>query len=304
MSENNNTYDFIIVGGGVAGMTAALYAGRYKLNTMVFMTSYGAISEAHKICNYPGIKEISGMDLISNMHKQVKDLGVPIKFENIVDIQVLNKDVLVVNTEKESIKTKKVLLAIGKEKKKLNATGEDKFSGKGVHYCATCDGNFYKNKIVGVVGGSDAAVTAAIELAHIAKKVYLMYRKDKLRAEPMWIDSLKKQNNVEVMYNTEIEEFLGSDKLEKVKTKDGSEIIIDGVFIEIGSMPNTDFLNKIGVSLDDRDQVIVDKNQKTNLYGIFAAGDMTNHSDLKQIVTASSQGAIAAYNVFKDIKIS
>jgi len=303
MSENNsNIYDLVVVGGGVAALSSALYAGRYKMSTIMFTDSFGGVtSNAHTIWNYPGFLEITGMDLISKMVEQINNLNIPIKYEKVMDIKKQD-DVFIINTDQETVKAKKVLLAIGKKKRALNIENEDKFLGKGVHYCATCDGAFYKDKVVGVIGGSDAAVTAALLLSEIAKKVYLIYRGSQLRAEPMWLDSLFKQENVEIVYNSEIKELIGSEKLEKIKLKDDTEMALDGIFIEIGHVPNTELLDKLSIQLDDHGEIIVDKAQRTNVEGVFAAGDCTNHTELKQIVTSTSQGAIASYHMFLDIK--
>jgi thioredoxin reductase (NADPH) len=303
MSENNsNIYDLVVVGGGVAALSSALYAGRYKMSTIMFTDSFGGVtSNAHTIWNYPGFLEITGMDLISKMVEQINNLNIPIKYEKVMDIKKQD-DVFIINTDQETVKARKVLLAIGKKKRALNIENEDKFLGKGVHYCATCDGAFYKDKVVGVIGGSDAAVTAALLLSEIAKKVYLIYRGSQLRAEPMWLDSLFKQENVEIVYNSEIKELIGSEKLEKIKLKDDTEMALDGIFIEIGHVPNTELLDKLSIQLDDHGEIIVDKAQRTNVEGVFAAGDCTNHTELKQIVTSTSQGAIASYHMFLDIK--
>lgn len=297
-----NIYDLVVVGGGPAGMSAALYAGRYKMSTIMFTDSFGGTtSSAHKICNYPGIKEITGMQLMSDMTEQITDLKIPLYYDKVVDIKKEN-DIFIVNTDQRTLKAKKVILGIGKKKKKLGLKREEELAGKGIHYCATCDGAFYKDKIVGVIGGSDAAVTASLLLADVAKKVYLIYRKDKLRSEPMWTEALNKQEKIEVCYNSEVIELLGEERLEKIKLNTQKTIEIDGLFIEIGAIPNTDLLNKLDIKLDSREEIIVDKEQRTNIFGIFAAGDATNVSDLKQIVTAVSQGAVAAYHSYIDLK--
>jgi len=297
-----NIYDLVVVGGGPAGMSAALYAGRYKMSTIMFTDSFGGTtSSAHKICNYPGIKEITGMQLMSDMTEQITDLKIPLYYDKVVDIKKEN-DIFIVNTDQRTVKAKKVILGIGKKKKKLGLKREEELAGKGIHYCATCDGAFYKDKIVGVIGGSDAAVTASLLLADVAKKVYLIYRKDKLRSEPMWTEALNKQEKIEVCYNSEVIELLGEERLEKIKLNTQKTIEIDGLFIEIGAIPNTDLLNKLDIKLDSREEIIVDKEQRTNIFGIFAAGDATNVSDLKQIVTAVSQGAVAAYHSYIDLK--
>ncbi len=301
MTENT-TYDLAIVGGGVAAMSCALYSGRYKLSTIMFTDSFGGTtSSAHLICNYPGFLEITGMDLMAKMTEQINNLKIPINYEKVIDVKK-EKDHFIVNSDQRTIKAKKILLAIGKKKRKLNIENEDKYLGKGVHYCATCDGAFYKDKIVGVIGGSDAAVTAALLLAEFSEKVYVIYRGSFLRAEPMWLESLEKQKNIEVLYSSEIKELSGSVRLEKLILKDGSELIVDGLFIEIGTVPNTDLIEKLNIDLDQYQEIIVDKEQRTNIPGVFAAGDCTNQTELKQIVTATSQGAVASYNIFKDLK--
>ncbi len=298
----DTTYDFAIIGGGVAGMAAALYAGRYKMTTVMFTDNFGGTtSSAHRIVNYPGIKDITGIQLMTQMTDQIKDLNIPINFDKVIDIKKQENE-FIINTDQKTIKSKKVLLAIGKKKRKLGIPREDELAGKGIHYCATCDGGFYKSKIVGVIGGSDAAVTAAILLADIANEVYLIYRNNKLRAEPMWLESLKKQKNVKIIYNTEVKELIGEKKLEKVKLNNTKEIELDGLFIEIGAIPNTELLEKLNIEMDNKTQIKVDKEQRTNIDGIFAAGDITNFSELKQIVTSTSQGAVATFHAYKDLK--
>lgn len=297
-----NIYDIAIIGGGVASMSCALYSGRYKMSTVIFTDSFGGTtSSAHLICNYPGFLEITGMELMSKMTEQVTNLKIPINYEKVINIKKQD-DFFIVNSEMQTVKAKKILLAIGKKKRMLNIENEDKFLGKGVHYCATCDGAFYKDKIVGVIGGSDAAVTAALLLSEIAKKVYIIYRGTSLRAEPMWLEYLEKQDNVIIIYNTEIKSLFGSQRLEKLIFKDDKELVIDGIFIEIGHVANKELLDKLNIETDDFDEIIVDKEQKTNVPGIFAAGDCTNKTELKQIITAASQGAIASFIAFKEIK--
>jgi len=301
-NKNSNVYDLAIIGGGVAAMACALYSGRYKMSTIMFTDSFGGVtSTAHMIWNYPGFLEVTGMDLMSKMTEQINNLNIPIKYEKVIDIKK-EEDYFIINTDQETVKSKKVLLAIGKKKRALNIENEDKFLGKGVHYCATCDGAFYKDKVVGVIGGSDAAVTAALLLSEIAKKIYVIYRGSSLRAEPMWLDSLYKQENVEIIYNSELKELVGSEKLEKVVLKDNKEITLDAIFIEIGHVPNKELLDKLALEIDEFGEIIVDKEQRTNIPGLFAAGDCTNHTELKQIVTSTSQGAIASYHMFKDLK--
>jgi thioredoxin reductase (NADPH) len=301
--DSNNIYDITIIGGGPAGLTSSIYAARYKLKTIVFTNNFGGMmSSAHKVCNYPGFINISGMDLTNKMMEQSKSLDVEISFEGIVNIiKKEEENIFIVESESKSIKSKKVIIAIGQKRRQLNLPREEEFIGKGISYCATCDGNFYKNKTTAVVGGSDAAVTAALLLADISNKVYLIYRKDKLRAVPSWIELVNNNSKVEILYNTEIIELIGSNKLEKIKLNTNKEIELDGLFVEIGSVPNKDFTNKLNIDCDEKALIKVDKSFKTNIPGIFAAGDCTNATELKQIITACSQGAIASYNAYKEI---
>lgn len=302
MSENS--FDVVIVGGGAAGLTAAIYASRYGLKTLVFSDSFGGtITSAHKVCNYPGFMEISGMEWSEKVIAQVQSLGVDVNFEKVMAIDKKEKE-FVVDSDQRTVKAKKIILAIGRSRRKLGIDREEELTGKGISYCATCDGGFYKEKVVGVIGGSDAAVTSALLLADIASKVYLIYRKEELRAEKAWVDLVKANPKIETLYKAEVVELLGQEKLEAVKLNTEKQLKLDGLFIEIGSVPNTELLSKLNLSLDENKFIIVDKEQKTNVSGIFAAGDVTNASDLKQLITAASQGAVAAYHCYLDLKES
>ena len=308
MSDDNtknesNIYDVAIIGGGPAGLTSSTYAARYKLNTIVFSNGFGGVmSSAHKVCNYPGFIDITGMDLANKMMSQAKTLGVNVVFEGIVNITKNDSEnIFVVESESQSIRSKKVIVAIGQKRRELNLPREKELVGKGISYCATCDGNFYKEKVVGVIGGSDAAVTAALLLSDVASKVYLIYRKDKLRAVPSWIELVENNKKIEILYNSEVVELIGEEKLEKVKLNTNKEIGLNGLFIEIGSVPNNEFTNKLNINCDEKGLIKVDHNYKTNICGLFAAGDCTDSSDLKQIITACAQGAIAAYTAYKEI---
>jgi len=294
-------YDLFIVGAGAGAMTAAIYAARYKLKTIVIGTSLGGMTGwAHKICNFPSYKEIKGFELMRNMMNQVKDLGVEIKQGRVDNINRVGRE-FEIKTDKETYSAKKVLIAVGSDRKKLGLPREEEFIGNGISYCATCDGGFYKDKVVGVVGGSDAAITAALLLAKFATKVYIIYRQDKFtKAEPAWIEELEKDSKIEAVFNSEVAELVGEDKLEGVKLKEGKEIKLQGLFIEIGSEPNLELARSLDLELEGK-FVKVDKNQKTNLPGIFAAGDITNNP-LKQTITACGQGATAAYSAYHEIQ--
>ena len=290
-------YDLIIIGAGPAGLTAGIYAARYKLKTLIFGQLAGGIaSEAWEVCNFPTYNRVKGFELMQKMVSQVKELGVEILNEEVKEIKKGK-----VITNKKEYSTKKIIIATGTERKKLDLPREKELSGKGISYCATCDGGFFKEKIVGVVGGSDAALTAALLLSRFAKKVYIIYRRDKFfRAEPAWIEEVKKEKKIEPVFNSEVTELIGEKKLEKVKLNTGKEIILDGLFIEIGSNPNSELAKKIGIETEEG-YILTDERMKTNKEGIFACGDVRKNP-LKQIITACSDGAIAANCAYEEIQ--
>lgn len=296
-------YDLAIVGGGPAGLAAAIYAGRYKMKAVVISGSLGGtITYAHLVCNYPGFIEISGLELMNKVTAQVEALEVPIYYEKVMKIEK-EGNIFIVNTDIRTFKAHKVILALGNTRRSLGLEREVELIGKGVSYCATCDAGFFKEKVVAVVGGADSAVTSALVLADIASKVYLIYRRDKLRAEPSWADLAIKNPKIEILFSTEITELLGEEKLTGVKFKNGKEISIDGLFVEIGSVPNTDMLKNLKVEVDNYGFIKVDRSQRTNIQGLFAAGDITDATYLKQVITSEAQGSIAAFEAYREFKV-
>jgi thioredoxin reductase (NADPH) len=295
-------YDLIIIGGGPAGITSAIYAARYHLKALILSKNTGgSAASAYKICNFPSYNEIKGYELMQKFKKQAEDLKVPVFYEEVIKIGRKN-DKFTVFADKKSYEAKKIIYAAGTERERLNVPGEGKFLGKGVSYCATCDAAFFKNKTVCVVGGSDAALTSALLLAEYASKVYIIYRGNKfLNAEPSWIELIKKQKKIETIFNEEIAEITGDKNVEEIKLKSGKNLKLNGVFIEIGSVPQTSIIKNLNVNHAENGYIITDKNQKTNVYGFYAAGDITNNS-LKQIITACSEGAVAAFNVYQELK--
>lgn len=289
-------YDVIIIGAGAGGMGAAVYSARFHLNTLVISKSIGGVAlEAPRIENWLGEKSITGKDLMKKFQEHVKSLDVQIKNQEVDRIEK-TKSGFKVNQEE----TKTVIFATGSIRRKLIAKNAEKFEGKGVSYCATCDAPFFKNKTVAVVGGGDAACVAAIQLAKPAKQVYVFVRKKQMRAEPINKKLLEKNKKIKIMYETEIAEILGQDKVEKVLLKNNKEMKIDGVFVEIGAMPATELAGNIGVKFNDNKEIIVDKNQRTNVKNIYAVGDCTNFP-FKQIITAAAEGAIASLSCFNDL---
>ncbi|MBW2999628.1 FAD-dependent oxidoreductase [Candidatus Woesearchaeota archaeon] len=296
-------YDIIIIGAGPAGLTAAIYGARYNLNVLVIGETLGGLMmEAHSICNYPGFLDITGMDLTNNLKEQVDNLKVELKNETVAKIEK-SENGFAVTTKEGNYEAKKILLALGTKKRKLNIPQEEKLLGRGISYCYTCDGFFFKEKIIGVVGGSDAAATAALYLADIGKKVYIIYRKDKLRAEPAWVKKIEENPKIEVVYKANVVEAKGEERLESVVLDNGKELKLDGLFVEIGSVPSNVLAMQLGVKKNDKDSIIVDEKQETNVKGVYAAGDITTGSNgFRQIITAASEGAIAVEAIFSELR--
>lgn len=295
-----NTYDLAIVGMGFAGYSGAIYASRYGLKNVIVGEIFGGQTvEAYDIGNYPGFETITGLELMQRVQKQALDLGTAEQYGRVEKIEKsANSDesFAVTLTDNETIQAKNVLLTIGMQRRKLNVPGEKELYGKGVTYCATCDGFFFKGKTVAVIGGGDSAATSALYLAAICPDVHLIVRGDKLKIEQFWKEKIEKTANIHVHYNTKVTAFLGAESLEKMSLDgDLPELPIDGVFIEIGHEPNKDLTEKIGVATDEYGYIIVDKEQQTSIPGIYAAGDATTGSNkFAQLLTAASEAAIAA----------
>lgn len=293
-------YDIIIVGAGPAGLTAAIYGRRANKKVLVLEanTYGGQIINTNKIENYPVNPGISGFDFATKLYNQAKDLGAEIKFEKVVNITETE-----VITTKETYKTKTIILATGADNRKLKLENEEKLTGKGISYCATCDGAFYKNKIVAIQGGGNTAVQDAIYLSDIAETVYLIHRRDTLKAEQVLIDQLKEKQNIKIILNTKVTKINGEDKLENIEiTNDNNEptiLTIDGFFIAIGQVPETENFKKL-INTNEQGYVIASEDCKTNIENIFVAGD-TRTKKLRQLVTATSDGAIAATEAIKYI---
>lgn len=301
-------YELIIIGAGPAGLAASIYASRYGIKHIVIGSILGGqISETHKIDNYPGMEDMSGFEFAQKWEQHAKKYGVEILPKIITLIKKENFVFEIEIEEREKISAKTIILATGAKHRKLNISGEAEFTGKGVSYCATCDGFFYKNKTVAVVGGSDSAAGAAIYLADIAEKVYLIYRRDKLRAEPYWVNLIEKNPKIKVIYNTNIAEIIGTGKVEKIKLnnvfENQNELAVDGIFIEAGAELNIDFAKELGVDLDGEGYIKINPDSSTSVSGVWAAGDITNGSDkFRQVITAAAEGAIAARSVYGFLK--
>lgn len=295
-------YDIIIVGGGPAGLTAALYAGRANKKVVVFEAKVpgGQIVNAHMVSNYPGIDNISGADYATNLYNQVLNLGVEVKFETVLSIN----DDKEVTTNKGTYKAKAIILATGAENRKLRIENEEKLVGKGVSYCATCDGNFYKNKVVAVVGGGNTALEDALYLSDLASKVYLIHRRDTFKGEAKLVNELEQKDNVNIIYNSNVIKINGNDKVESIVIKNIDESIneinIDGLFIAVGQEPKN-IIFKDAVDVDEKGYIVTKDDVHTNKKGIYVAGD-AREKLLRQLTTAVSDGSIAATVAIKEME--
>lgn len=295
-------YDIIIIGAGPAGMTAAIYGKRALKSVLILeaITYGGQIINTLDIENYPVEAHISGFDFATKLYNQVIDLGAEIKYEKVTEIIDKNeyKEVM---TSKNTYQAKTIIIATGADNRKLGLENESDLIGKGISYCATCDGNFFKKKDVAVVGGGNTALEDALYLSSIANKVYLIHRRNQFRGDQSVIEKLKEQDNVEFVYNSNVTKLIADESLTSIEVtnKDGStkNIPVKGLFIAIGKVPeNENFKNLINV--DEAGYIIADESCHTNIPGIFVAGD-TRNKELRQLVTATADGAIAATEAVK-----
>ncbi|UCE96015.1 MAG: thioredoxin-disulfide reductase [Candidatus Bathyarchaeota archaeon] len=300
-------WDLIIIGAGPAGLAAGIYAGRNELKTLIFEEKLpgGEAAVTPLVENYPGFESISGPELTEKMVSHCKKFGAQInELERVRSLDVGNQKKFV-KTDKGGYSASAIIIATGTHYRLLNVPGEDEFKGRGVSYCTLCDGAFFKGKRVIVVGGGNSAATSANYLSNVAANVKLVHRKNQLRAEKAYFEALK-TNKVEFLWNSEVKEIRGDNivrsvALLNVKTGKTEEVKVDGVFIQVGEIPNTRFVKEAGVAVDKEGYIIVDSRQRTSTDGVFAAGDVTN-KPIKQIGTAIGQAIVAATESFGYIK--
>lgn len=304
-------YDTIIIGLGAAGYTAAIYSARYKLTTLLVGAEEGGMGlTAAEVGNWPGEIEIKGPDLMEKFKNHAKSFSeVTFKVARVDSVSKSGAGFSVTFQDGTTVEGKTLIFATGSNKRKLGVKGEAEFSGKGVTYCATCDAFFYKGKDVAVIGGGDSAVEGAAIAAQVAKKVYLIHRRNEFRAEPYWVDKVKSKNNVEFVLERSLVEVQGDTKVRSIKLNapyNGSDTItVDGVFIEVGATPAVALPQSLGCAIDDKGFLKVDATQATTVPGVFAAGDVTNASNyFAQFTTAAGEGAIAANGVFSYLEKS
>jgi len=299
-------YDTIIIGSGPAGLTAAIYAARREMKVLVIgMIPGGQVSLASEIENYPGFDKISSFELITKMQNQVINNNVEILNAEVKKIDKKD-DYFTLFTEKDMFETKTVILAMGMIPRRLAILGEKELTGKGVSYCANCDGPFYRNKNVVVVGGGNAALDAAEVLSKIAKKVFLIHRNETFKAFEILVEKVKEKENIEILLNSDISKINGNSKVESIdvvnsKNKEEKNIAIDGVFIEVGRIASTDLVSDL-VNRDEKNQILVDEKCKTKTDGLFACGDVTQ-VPFKQITIATGQATIAALAAYQYLQL-
>ena len=294
-----SVYDMIIIGGGPAGYTSALYAARAGFSTLVIerMSAGGQLGLTDIIDNYPGFEEgIDGFSLGMKMQATAERFGAVTEYCEVLSLD-LNGKIKKVITDAGEFEAKTVVIATGANPRELEVEKEKEFLGKGVHYCAHCDGRFYKDKVVAVVGGGNSAVSDALYLSRLAKKVYLIHRRDALRATKIYHKPLEQAENIEFIWNSQITKFLGEQRVNgaEIKNKNGevTTLLCDGFFVSIGRKPATDFLKGV-IDLDENGYIIANETTKTNLSGVFAVGDVRTKA-LRQVVTAVGDGATAVH---------
>jgi thioredoxin reductase (NADPH) len=295
------TSDMLIIGGGCAGLSAGMYAARLNLKTMLFAElAGGLITTTHIVENWPGIISTSGPDLGTALWEHAKATGVVMKSEIIKSIEKRD-GLFVAKSSRNEYLGKTIVLATGSKHRHLECPGEEEFANRGVSYCALCDGAFYKGKTVCIVGGGDSAAKEALFLAQHAVKVYVIVRKDVLRAEPANMKLIEQEPKIEVLFREEVAEILGSQSVEKVRLKSGKELEAEGVFVAIGQIPLTDLAVSLGVELNERGEIKINRHSETNVLGVYACGDCTD-TEFKQAITGSAEGVTAAYFGFKFVK--
>jgi thioredoxin reductase (NADPH) len=302
------SWDLIIIGGGAAGLAAGIYAARSGLKTLVLEEKMagGTTADAPLVENYPGFQSITGMELAQKMVAQCKGTGVIIReFEKVLSLD-LNGEKKIVKTNRTVLETEAVIIASGSHYREIGVPGEKEFLGRGVSYCGICDGPLFKGKHVLVVGGGNSALITALYIAGLASEVKVAHRRDAFRAEEALVKALKEKANIEILWNSEVKEIKGEKLVNKVtifnrNTGEIKELLVDGVFVQVGETPNSQLAKEAGVEVDKDGYVMIDIRQRTNIAGVYAAGDVTNHP-VKQVGTAVGQGISAALEAYGYIR--
>lgn len=297
-------YDLIIIGSGSAWLPAGMYASRYKIKNLIIWEMPGwALATSHQVENYPWVSSDSGKNIMDSFAEHAKTSGSEILQDKVTSVEKTNEGFIVKTAKWEEFTSRFVLMATWNEYRKLGVPGEKELLWRGVSYCATCDWMFFKNREVIIVWGWDAALTESLYLSEICSKVHILYRWETLRAEKIWVEKAKERENIEIHYNTEVEEIVwGVLGMTHVNLKWGWELKADGIFIAIGSDPFTALVDHMNPEKDDSGCLVVDKRQETNIPGLYAAGDITTNSNkFKQTIMSAAEGCLAANSIHEDI---
>jgi thioredoxin reductase (NADPH) len=302
MVDLEKTYDLIVLGGGPTAIGCAIYAARFAIDVLIIGKTFGGlIATTHLVENYPAIASISGQGLMDMFKEHMDSLSIPYISDEIRSIET-TKDHFILHSFFQKFKARTVCIATGSERRKLGIPGEEDFAGRGVSYCATCDGPFFKDKTVCVIGGSDSAAKEALFLAQNTKKVYIIYRGEDIRAEPINKKRVLENDTIEIIYKTNVVEIKGDGMVKSVMFDNGKEFKVDGVFIEIGTIPNSDLAKRVGVKTNEKGEILINRKSETNIPGIYAAGDVAD-APFKQAITGVAEGVIAAYSAFDFLKV-
>lgn len=300
--KSNTKYDVIIIGAGPAGISASIYLKRANVNCLLLESEApgGLLNKIHKIENYPGFTDDTGSILAFRMYSQVESLGIDLKIEKVINIKSTNGSYEVF-TKNNTFVSKYIIIATGRTPKKLEVKNSEKYEGKGISYCAVCDGALYRNKDIAIVGGGNTAIDTANYMSNIANKIYIINRSSNLRADQKGQEEIKKLENVNVLYNTKLKDIIGDDTgVQGVVLEDGTKINLSGIFVCIGQTNNSAFYQNLNLKTDNRG-IVVDKDLKTTANNVYACGDSIS-KDLYQVVTATSEGAMVASNIIKLVR--
>ncbi len=306
MSKSPKEYDVVIVGGGPAGLSAGIYTARARLSSLLIERGVvgGQILNTEWVENYPGFPEgVSGFDLTQSMHQQATKFGLETLIAEVTGVGITAREKTVQTTQGD-FTARAIIVASGSERQKLGVPGEGEYTGKGVSYCATCDGAFFRDKAVAVVGGGNAAITEALELTKFASQITVIHRRDELRATKILQEKAFAEPKIKILWDSVVEEILGETFVNKVrvrnvKSKDEATLDVAGVFMSIGFKPNTGFLNGV-LALDDIGAIAANEKMETSVPGVYAVGDIRSNS-IRQVISAAGDGATAAVNAEKYI---
>jgi thioredoxin reductase (NADPH) len=297
------TYDIAIIGGGVAGFSAAMYCGRLKLSTLLIAESRGGtIILTNHVTNWPGIKSINGIDLATRIEEHAGEYKPDVVDAKVVKAETSQDGFTITDAEGKTYSSRALIIATGSATRKMGIPGESELENKGVHTCALCDGVFYKDKTIAVIGGSDSAVKEALLLTQWAKKVYIIYRGEKVRAEPVNLERAMANRKIEIINRTNVKEFAGKERLEKLvldKPCNGStDFEIDGAFVEIGRTPNSELAKQLGAKLNEKGEIIINRRAETSVPGVYACGDVAD-TVFKQAIVGAGEAVLASYCAYE-----